>query len=273
MGKKNVISGIDGAVGSPISDDDLREDEDEVAVGEETLPNPEDASDLPEGLPDREEPQGSVTEPTQESEIDRLKRLGVYRPGLIESVEDLTKSYRNIETFVSQTKRVPANEAPPQPQIDPNRVYQDFQNEFDTNPVNAVLRIAAATQDSMRRELDGLREESFLSGNAEAQKYRDEIKAVRDAYPGISVQDAFNQVRGAHIDEILSTKSQETVQQVRRQETDKVLAQRERAGGVRTTPLSPEEKLNATISAAKAKGLKGRAFVDAMKEALPTDEE
>ena len=91
---------------------------------------------------------------------------------------------------------------------------------------------------------------------------------MRQAYPGMKIADAYNSVRGRHVDEIIAEREAKAVEATRRQETDKVLAQREKAGGIRTAQLTQEQKLNQAIRDARAKGLSGDALRQAMRDAI-----
>lgn len=265
------IESINGATGREVTDADLQDlNEDSLTQPEPEVVSTEDApnSDLPEGLPVQEEPQVSAAELERESEIDRLKRLGVYRPGLIESTDDLAKSYTNIERHMSQTRPVQVS-----PQEDPATAYRALQEMISNDPAAAMLEVGKVIQMGTRGEIESLREELFFANRPETNKYKDEIREIRRTNPNITIEDAHNMVRGRHFEDMISETERTTTDKVRRQQTDKMLAQRERAGGVRTTPLSQEEKLNKLVDDARAKGITGRALVKLMEAALPIDGE
>jgi len=261
---------LTGADGQQITDADLLEDQMESEPAEEGIEperKPDVDSDLPEGLP-AQEGERTSPEPARESEIDRLKRHNLHRPGMIETFDDLAKSYKNIEHFVSTTKRVEATAPPPQPMVDPQKVMEELQEEFIQNPVAATTKIANAVQYQVTQKIDAMESDFFYSANPDARKWQEEITTMRQAYPGMKIADAYNSVRGRHVDEIIAEREAKAVEATRRQETDKVLAQREKAGGIRTAQLTQEQKLNQAIRDARAKGLSGDALRQAMRDAI-----
>jgi hypothetical protein len=258
---------ITGATNRMVTDADILEDQEEVEPAEEveeTELKPDVDEDLPEGLPPQE---GATSpEPARESEIDRLKRLGLHRPGMIESIDDLGKSYKHLEHFVSTTRRAEAAPAP-QPQIDPQRMYQELQEEFANDPVAATTKISNALQYNMQVEVENMKADLFYTARPDAEKFRGEIDEIRKQYPGMKMSDAYDTIKGRHLDEVIADKERQAVEATRRQETDKVLAQREKAGGIRTAQLTPEQRYQQKVADAKARGLRGDALIREMEKA------
>lgn len=267
MSKKDkvVLDPVHGAAGAEMTDDDLAELNADTRGGEveETQLLPEDeeskqVEELPETTPEPEAVKAA--EPFEEPEIERLKRLGLYRPGLIESFDDLGKSYKHIEAEFSRRPHVEVAK-PPAP--DPREVQQQLEQEFQDNPVNAMLRVATAVSYGTQQEVANIRNELFYANNPDAEGHRGDIEAALGRYPGMPIKEAWSMVRGSNIDQFTKNAADEAARTERTRASQKIMASRERPGGVRTAPVSPEQGIIMAM-----KGKTGREAVDAMIDYL-----
>jgi len=244
MAKKKggqIADPIHGAEGHEMTDADLAELEAETQgaeVEETELPPEELQEELPEETPQPEVEEEA--EPDGESDVERLKRLGMFRPGLIETVDDLVKSYHYLEKAFSDRPKV---EVPQQPAPDPQKMMEELQYEYEANPIAAVAKIASAMQYGTQQELAGLRNELFYSSNPDARNHQEGIDSVMKRYPGIGIRDAYNMYRGENFDKLAEAKTTQVAQQERRRALEKTIATREKGGGVRTSELTPERGL------------------------------
>lgn len=243
--KKLVLDPVHGAEGKEMTDDDLSELEadtrDEGEGEEPELTEPEEGTeDLPEGISEPEDVE-TPSEPEVDPEVERLKRLGLYRPGLIESFDDLGKSYSYLEKEFS---RRPTVEKPAEPAIDPARVMQELQEEFEVNPIAAIARVANSLQLENRTEIDKLKDGLFYISHPDAKDFKDEIKDIQAEFPGIGIQAAFEMARGRNIDKVIASATQAE----QRRATEKRVALREKPSGIRTTPVDAAKALAAAAS-------------------------
>lgn len=265
-----MVDGDEGlATGKEMTDNDVSEllaDERNPAEGEkpELLSESEDIvdNDLPEGLP--EEGAEQAPEPEGQSDLDRLKEMGVYRPGLIETVEDLGKSYLHIDKAYS-SRPVVEKEVAPEPKIDPDQYIKELNDDLVSgeNPLQAVVKVVNAMNAQTNNELQDLRSRQFVSDNPDAKELQQDMADIQQRYPGLGTQDAYNMARGSKIDTIVDTTKNDAIQNERRRETDKKQALRERPAGVRAAPVSAEHALKQAMA-----GKTGDEAVRAMEAVL-----
>ena len=261
MAKEIVIDEVHGAQGKEMSDEDeaelaadLRENDAEDVISEPPAENMVD-DDLPEGItePEVDEP----AEPEVNPEVERLKELGLYRPGLIESMDDLGKSYKHIETEFS---RRPVVERPAEPAYDPQADIEALQDELQTNPVSAIAKIANAMQEGNRTEINSLKESLFYGSHPDANDFKDEIAEIQENIPGLGIQDAFDMARGRNADKVIA----KATSTEKRRATERQVALREKPGGVRTAPVDATK----AVAAAAAGGGSAQEQVDRMIKVL-----
>jgi hypothetical protein len=241
------------ASGSELTDD--TEDQLTEDLAEETEAEPEESAeppesdDLPEGLTEPEA--GKETppaEPSGESEVDRLKRLGVFKEGLIESDADLAKSYKHAQDFISSTRRAPREDATQEPGSTKEELDQLAQALLSNDPqvrLAATARVANAVNYGQKQELEGINERLFAGTHEDFNIYSTDIQANKDKYPGIDIEDAYNMALGKNRDTLVSEASKTASANEQRRETDKQRALREKPGaGVRTGPVDLESRLS-----------------------------
>lgn len=258
-----ILDPVHGASGHEMSDADVAElaEDTRAAETEEVEPQLE-PEEIQEELPE-EIPQPEVSEepePEEEPEVDRLKRLGLYRPGMIESFDDLGKSYRHLEAAFSNRPKV---EVSPPPAPDPQKTMDELAEEYSINPIAATAKIAQAMTYGTQQEIAALRNELFYTTNPGARDHQDGIDAVMKRYPGIGIRDAYNLYRGENFDKLVQAERQSATQLEKRRASEKTMALRESAGGVRTSPVSPEQRLNMAVQ-----GKSGTDATNAMIEVL-----
>jgi hypothetical protein len=234
VAKKIVIDEVHGAQGAEMSDEDVAELEtdtrsDTEVEAEPSVETPVD-EDLPEGItepPEVPEP----AEPEVDPDVERLKELKLYRPGLIETTEDALQSLKwheqHKEEYVEKARQEVA------PQVDPERIMEELQDEIQTNPVSAMVRIANAMQEGNRSEINKLKEDLFYGNSPDAKDFRGEIGEIQKEIPGLGMQDAYDLARGRNSDKVIA----QATQVEKRRATEKQVALREKPGGVRTAPV------------------------------------
>lgn len=237
MGDKKVKGGIRV---SDIDDDNIEEMNMDIRTDSDldegaTEPSPEDLEDsLPEDSEDSEE---QVSEPADDPEVERLKDLGLFREGIIENFNDLGKSYKHLEKKFSETR--PAKPQREDTYIDPEQVRRELAVEFQRDPISVITRITNAMNYSTNSELKELRKELIAAKHDDYDDLKETIQEVERSYPDLDIEDALALARGRNIDKYTSKASEKE----RKREANRQLAQREKAGGVRTTAPSVEERL------------------------------
>lgn len=260
MAKKITIDEAHGAQGVEMSDEDVAELEadtrsDAEVNAEPPVETPED-TDLPEGITEPPEVP-ELAEPVVDPEVERLKELGLYRPGMVESWEDVGKSYKHLEAEFS---RRPTVEKPVEPQVDQERMMEDLQEEMISNPVAAVAKISNAMQANMQAELNKLKDGVFYGNHSDANDFKAEIGEIQKELPGIGMQDAFDLAKGRNSDKVIA----QATQTEKRRATSKMLASREKPGGVRTAPVDADK----AIAAAAAGGGSAQEIIARMQKVL-----
>jgi len=248
--------------GKEMSDEDLAELEADTRTDMEVEPTEpiEGAEsvddDLPEGITEPED-EASPAEPEVDPEVERLKKLGLYRPGLIDDWDDLAKSYKHLEAEFS---RRPVVEKPTQPAYDPQAEIEALQEELQVNPVAAIAKIANAMQEGNRQEINQLKESLFYGSRPEANDFRSEIAEIQREFPGLGIQAAFDMAKGRNVDKVVEMATQKE----KRRATERQVALREKPGGVRTTPVDADK----AIAAAAAGGGSAQEKIDRMIKVL-----
>ncbi len=217
---------------------------DEAEADPEESAEPPD-EDLPEGLTESEADKGKPpAEPSGESEVDRLKRLGVFKEGLIESDEQWATSYKNAQNFISTTKRAPREDAP-LPSADLIKQLTEGLSSDDPNEKLAtVVQVFNAMTVNDREKLAGIDERLFAGSHADFKTYSPAVDAIKAKYPGIDIEDAYNMALGQNRDSLVSEASRVASEVEKRRETDKREALREQPGvGVRTGAVDLQGQL------------------------------
>lgn len=219
---------------------------DEAEADPEESAEPPD-EDLPEGLTEPEADKGKPpAEPSGESDVDRLKRYGVFQPGLVESFEDLAKSHTHAQNFISTTKRVPREDAPPPSTDEIKQLVQEFDSDDPSEKLGAVVKVFNAMLVNDREKLAGIDERLFAGSKADFKTYSPEIEAIKAKYPGMAIEDVYNMAVGKNRDSLVSEASRTASETERRRETDKREALREKPGaGVRTGAVDLQGQLEA----------------------------
>lgn len=248
--------------GKEMSDEDLAELEADTRTdleveSTEPIEGAESVDDdLPEGITEPEE-EPEPSEPEVDPEVERLKKLGLYRPGLIDDWDDLAKSYKHLEAEFS---RRPVVEKPTQPDYDPQAEIEALQEELQVNPVAAIARIANAMQDGTRTELNELKEGLFYANHPDANDFKGDISEIQKEFPGLGIQAAFDMAKGRNVDKVVEMATQKE----KRRATERQVALREKPGGVRTTPVDADK----AIAAAAAGGGSAQEKIDRMIRVL-----
>ena len=230
--------------------DDSEADPVEPVVGAESVDN-----DLPEGPTEPEEV--TTPEPAVDPEVERLKKLGLYRPGLIDNWDDLGKSYKHLEAEFS---RRPVVEKPAQAAYDPQADIEALQEELISNPVAAIAKIANAMQEGNRREIGQLKESLFYGNRPEANDFKEEIAEIQKEYPDLGIQAAFDMAKGRNSDKVIELATNKE----KRRATERQVALREKPGGVRTAPVDADK----AIAAAATGGGSAQEKIDRMIKVL-----
>ena len=234
----------------------------EADDGEPSTEPPEE--DLPEGLTEPEAGKETPSaEPSGESEVDRLKRLGVFKEGLIESDEDLAKSYKHAEHFISTTKRAPHEDTTQTPPS--SEMIQQLADGLSSGDPNERLRTVVQVYNAMnigdRQKLEGIDERLFAGSHEDYNTYSVDIEAVKAKYPGIAIEDAYNMALGKNREKLISDASRTASEAEKRRETDRQQALREKPGaGVRTGPVDIDSQL--AVLATQFKGERLRFEMD-----------
>jgi cell fate (sporulation/competence/biofilm development) regulator YlbF (YheA/YmcA/DUF963 family) len=247
VAKKNiVIDEVHGAHGEEMSDEDVAElkadTRDNVEV-DEAEPQSETAEtvddDLPEGVTKPEV--AEVAEPEVDPEVERLKKLDLYRPGLIETTEDALKSLKwheqHKEEYVEKARR----EA--QPAYDSKAEMEALVEELQTNPVAAIAKIANAMQDGDRQDITEMKETLFYSTHTDAADYKSEIVEIQKE-TGLGIQDSFDLAKGRDSGKV----ADKATLIEKRRATDRQVALRETPSGIRTAPVDAGKALNAAAA-------------------------
>lgn len=265
MGKK-INLGIDGVTGQEVDDSDIDEMNAGADVNTEiTGAEPkEEASvdDLPEGIT---EPEGDITpEPAgdPDPDVERLKQAGVYRPGMVESLEDLAKSQLQLERRFNERPletRKPREES----QVSDQQIMEELNQQFIDNPAHAATRIANAVASNNAQDIQTIKEGLFHLVHPEASKHSEAMTDIQSRYPGMDMSDAFAMAQGRDIDNLSSNLTEQANVTAQKRQIAKQVALREKPAGVRTEPQNLSDALNTA-----AAGKTGHEAVVAMEAVL-----
>ena len=217
----------------------------EVEGGEPSTEPPEE--DLPEGLTEPEADKDIPSaEPSGESDVDRLTRLGVYKPGLVETDEQWATSYKHAQDFISSTRRAPREDAPPPSTELINELADGLAHDDPKVRLQAVVQVVNAMSAGQQQKLDGIDNRLFAGSHADYSEYAADVEAAKAKYPGIATEDAYNMARGMYPDKLISKATLDATAAEKRRETDRQQALREKPGaGVRTGPVDIDGQLAA----------------------------
>ena len=219
-----------------MNDDDINPDLDD----EESEPDEERDEDLDDDLEGDPEPDSQVSEP---SEVDRLKELGVYKPGLVETFADLAKSWRHSQRMIHSGQhketQAPSNEDILAP------VLAGLDNPDPSVRATAVFRLATAAASGSDERSARLEKRLLKMSDPEGYGLvEDDLEQIMSDYPSLTLDDAFDMAVGRNKDTYASIHKEKAIKIERSREATKQLASRERSGGIRTATASLESRLN-----------------------------
>ncbi len=265
MGKEKINLGIDGVTGQNIEDGDI----DEMNTGtnvnaevNEIEPEAEISDDLPEGITKTE---GEVSpEPASGSDpdVERLKQLGLYRPGMIENFEDAAKSYTELEKKL-RDRPLETRKPREEPQVSDKQVIDDLREQFDTDPLSVITRISNAVASNNAQDIQDIKEGLFHLSHPEASKHSEAMTDIQSRYPGMDMSDAFAMAQGRDIDNLNSNLTEQANVTAQKRQIAKQVALREKPAGVRTEPQDLDKALQAAVA-----GKTGHEAVMAMQVVL-----
>lgn len=200
-----------------------------------------------EESPEPKKDQKSEAERLAEAEKEWLEKEKVYKPGLIESQEDLAKSYRHLEHHMSSTRRTDKPEPPSEP--DPKATFQglieDIGSEDPAVRARAVVQISNAVNSRNSNEVRELRKEFFKKDNEEQYGViESELDNIETQNPGIAFKDAVDLARGRKFDDLQKLTLDKGSLAAQKREQQRQLALREQPGGIRTGPVDVTTELN-----------------------------
>lgn len=244
--KKVISEGTQGAVATEVTEDDLLELNEEVIPEEEeaAIAEPE-GEDLPEGSTKEEAEKAAESE--VDPEVELLKKHGLYRPDLIETVDQALGSLRwhekHQQDLVERTRdaEAVASRSAPDPQTTIQPLLDGLDSEDPMIRLQTMYKIARAA--SPETEIQGLKKQIFRGSHTDFSEHEKEVDDLMLA-KGYDIEDAYLMVRGRHAEDVASDAAGIAVDAEKRRQQERQLAQRERPGAVsRSSPLSVDDEI------------------------------